>query len=61
MSSQIRRLSTVEANFAEQFRALLAYEEQRDPHVKVQSLTSFMLCVNVAMKPCWNSPISLTG
>lgn len=34
MSSQIRRLSTVDANFAEQFRALLAYEEQRDPHVE---------------------------
>lgn len=34
MSSQIRRLSTEEANFAEQFRALLAYEEQRDPHVE---------------------------
>ncbi len=34
MSSQIRRLSTLDANFAEQFRALLAYEEQRDPHVE---------------------------
>jgi histidinol dehydrogenase len=34
MSSQIRRLSSVDANFAEQFRALLAYEEQRDPHVE---------------------------
>lgn len=34
MSSQIRRLSTEDANFAEQFRALLAYEEQRDPHVE---------------------------
>ncbi|MCQ8897464.1 histidinol dehydrogenase [Limnobacter humi] len=34
MSSQIRRLSTSDANFAEQFRALLAYEEQRDPHVE---------------------------
>lgn len=34
MSSQIRRLSTQDSNFAEQFRALLAYEEQRDPHVE---------------------------
>ncbi|HEY1057396.1 MAG TPA: histidinol dehydrogenase [Limnobacter sp.] len=34
MSSQIRRLSTSDANFAEQFRALLAYEEQRDPQVE---------------------------
>lgn len=34
MSSQIRRLSTLDENFAEQFRALLAYEEQRDPHVE---------------------------
>lgn len=34
MSSQIRRLSTSDANFAEQFRALLAYEEQRDPRVE---------------------------
>ena len=34
MSSHIRRLSTEDANFAEQFRALLAYEEQRDPHVE---------------------------
>ncbi len=34
MSSQIRRLSSADANFAEQFRALLAYEEQRDPHVE---------------------------
>lgn len=34
MSSQIRRLSTLDINFAEQFSALLAYEEQRDPHVE---------------------------
>ncbi|HEX4880189.1 MAG TPA: histidinol dehydrogenase, partial [Limnobacter sp.] len=34
MNALIRRLSTTDANFAEQFRALLAYEEQRDPHVE---------------------------
>lgn len=34
MSSQIRRMSTSDANFAEQFRALLAYEDQRDPRVE---------------------------
>ncbi len=34
MSSQIRRLSTQDAQFKAQFRDLLAYEEQRDPHVE---------------------------
>jgi histidinol dehydrogenase len=34
MFSQIRRLSTADANFAEQFRALLAYEEQRDSQLE---------------------------
>lgn len=34
MSSQIRRLTTTQADFSEQFRSLLAYEEQRDPHVE---------------------------
>ncbi|WP_370260973.1 histidinol dehydrogenase [Limnobacter sp.] len=34
MNAPIRRLSSTDANFAEQFRALLAYEEQRDPHVE---------------------------
>lgn len=35
MSSLIRRLSSSQADFSEQFRALLAYEEQRDPQVEV--------------------------
>ncbi len=34
MSSLIRRLSSAQADFAEQFRALLAYEEQRDPKIE---------------------------
>lgn len=34
MSSQIRRLTTTQADFSEQFRSLLAYEEQRDPQVE---------------------------
>lgn len=34
MSSLIARLSTEDAQFAERFRALLAYEEQRDPQVE---------------------------
>ncbi|GLR27364.1 MULTISPECIES: histidinol dehydrogenase [Limnobacter] len=34
MSSQIRRLSSAQSDFKAQFRALLAYEEQRDPHVE---------------------------
>lgn len=34
MSNMIRRLSTIDQAFAQQFRDLLAYEEQRDPHVE---------------------------
>lgn len=34
MSSQIRRLSSAQSDFKAQFKALLAYEEQRDPHVE---------------------------
>lgn len=34
MSSLIRRLSTTQTDFSAQFRSLLAYEEQRDPHVE---------------------------
>ena len=34
MSSLIRRLSTKDSTFAQQFRDLLAYEEQRDPKVE---------------------------
>lgn len=34
MSKMIRRLSTKQDDFAEQFRSLLAYEESRDPNVE---------------------------
>lgn len=34
MSTLIRRLSTAQADFSEQFRSLLAYEEQRDPQIE---------------------------
>jgi histidinol dehydrogenase len=34
MSSLIRRLTSSQADFSEQFRALLAYEEQRDPKIE---------------------------
>ena len=34
MSSLVRRLSSKDPNFKAQFRDLLAYEEQRDPHVE---------------------------
>lgn len=34
MSQMIRRLSTSQADFSEQFKTLLAYEESRDPNVE---------------------------